>query len=115
MILIGGKHNVFKKETTEKLITVCDIRTMGDNYNMENDIALLKFCEPIEFTPQIQPIPVGPSEACLSRTCRTGSIAGWGRSDLHDGKLQVMHVGSNDFTLFGVLSKEKIERTSGTI
>ena len=47
MILIGGNHNVFKKETTEKLITVCDIRTIGDNYNMENDIALLKFCKPI--------------------------------------------------------------------
>ena len=124
MILIGGKHNVFQKETTEKLITVCDIRTIGDNYNMENDIALLKFCKPIEITPQIQPISVGPSKACLSRTGTAGSmyIAGWGRFDLHDGKLQVKHVG-NDFTLFDVekkqiylhSSQEKKDRTSGTI
>lgn len=96
--MVLGDHDVLKKERQDRHVNVCGIyvhrlfvasdfvscdscsTTAAAKSELKNDIALLKLCKTIDYTPSIQPIKLIPKNFRIPKSSPV-TAAGWGRRE----------------------------------
>ena len=90
MEIIAGEHSLIENENSEKRIKICKINIhplfqYGHHTHVCNkctDLAILEFCNPIEFNDHIQPIELAPPKLNIWKYGRPNvTTAGWGRME----------------------------------
>jgi secreted trypsin-like serine protease len=77
--VVLGDHNVKSKDSGEKTMKVCSVITHPyySNHHTKDDIALLRLCKNVEFSPVIQPIALAKPHEALDRYQKV-KVSGWG-------------------------------------
>ncbi len=74
-----GDHNVKKKDAGEKILDVCKVVTHPyySNHHVKDDIAMIRLCHPVDFSPVIQPVALAEPGMHVASYANV-NVAGWG-------------------------------------
>ena len=83
MEIIAGEHSLIENENSQKRIKICKFKIHPLYHQAKYvDLAILEFCNPVEFNENIQPIELVPPKLNIWKDGRPNvTIAGWGRME----------------------------------
>ena len=83
MEVTAGEHSLIENENSQKRIKICKFKIHPLYHQAKYvDLAILEFCNPVEFNENIQPIELVPPKLNIWKDGRPNvTIAGWGRME----------------------------------
>merc|ERR1712173_130754 len=90
-----GEHSLLGTDYSEKIIKICKfkIHPLYQHHYESIDLAILEFCDHVEFNKNIQPIELAPPKLNIWKYGRPNvTTAGWGRMENNEKSYELRAV-----------------------